>query len=1056
MKPSNTPTLDPRTAADLMAELLERQSAWIPEMEPAPGEPGWALFQIFSRYGQGLIDRLNQAPDRNLLAFLDTFGINLITPQPARAPVVFTPVPNAADAIIPERTRLSAKLAETPIPLIFETEQQAAMAAARLTDVITVWPAQDRFGVHTASAAGRRSFTFFNPLQDVPHAFYLAHESVFTFSGKTSVEIEFELAPAGSKPILAKWEFWDGQVWRPFQDIDPLDAETGHDGTNGFTRSGILSLRAGCGESKPAVVNGITAHWIRGRVDGLLPPEPGRILPLVDRVRVRSVIENGDLTAFPPETAFADAQKLDVSKAFFPFDQQPKTGATFYLNAPPAFSKAGAKVTLSATDAPTVSEANFTLTASPTLVLEFWNGAAWEDIGVTSGTLVSFISSGTSFSFDIPKKVEKVKVNEVESWWLRMRITDSTFANVTTAKIDTTTITLLTILGPALQGLLVSYTYRSPWMFPDHCLTFSDFQWGVHDRDVRWPGAFFPVFQPVADTTPAIYFGFDRPLPNDFFNIYFDIEEISEAAPPLVWEAWNGTAWAEVTVQDETGRLTRPGMVSIIPPLIPARPIADVIAASGLMATAKDPLKAAQFKAGDQVLVQQDSKMDLRVIDTVNDAAIRFAAPLANTYTGGSVVLAALPRFGVSRDWIRARLKEDGAPLKPQVNGIYINAAWAVQVETVNGEVLGGGLGIPNQSFFFNKIPVLPGEQIEVRELDGARAEVEYPILRDELFARGYTDDDIRISTDARTAKVTEVWVLWRLKPHFFFSGPDDRHYVMERTRGRVLFGDGIHGKTPPVGSGNIRARTYRAGGGLVGNVPAGAIRQIMSGVLASGVTNARRGEGGADGETTTAIRTRGPHVFRHQERSLSALDYEMLAREASPAVAAARALPATSPNGRPAPGYVTVIIVPQSRDPQPQPSFGLRQDVHEFLAARAPATVAGSKIGVIGPVYLPVGVSAVLVPRDLSTAGTVESSAALALQTFLHPLTGGPDGTGWAFGRSVFISDVATILEGVTGMDHVEFLELRLNDTPVGDVVDVPVDRMVVAGPLRLEIRGS
>ena len=1055
MKPSATPTLDSRTAADLMAELLERQAAWTPELEAAPGEPAWALFQIFSRYGQGLIDRLNQAPDRNLLAFLDTLGISLIPPQPSRAPVVFTPVPNAADAIIPERTRLSAKLPGTPAPLIFETDQQAAMAAAKLTDVITLWPARDRYAVHTAEAAGKRSFTLFEPLQDVPHVFYLAHETVFTFSGKTSVEIEFVLAPAGSQAIQAKWEFWDGQVWRPFQDIDSADPETGHDGTNGFTRSGILSLRAGCGQSKPTAVNGITAHWIRGRVDGLLPPVPGRVLPLVDRVRVRSVIENGDLSAFPPDTAFADAQKLDVSKAFFPFDQQPKTGATFYLDAPAAFSKAGAEVTLTADDAPTISEAKFTVTDSPDIAFEFWDGSAWQDIGIGNSTLVAFISTGTTFSFTIPKKISKTNINEVESWWLRMRITRRTFANVTTATIDSTNITLLTVLGPALQNLLVSYTYRSSWMFPDHCLTFSDFQWGVHDRDVRWPGDLFPVFQPVADTTPAIYFGFDRPLPNDFLNIYFDIQETSETAPPLVWEAWNGTEWAEITIQDDTGGFTRPGMISLIPPLIPARPVADLASASALIATAKDPLQAAQFKSGDQVLLQQEKKSDLRVIESVDEASVVFTAPLANNYTGGTLTLAALPRFGVSRDWIRARLKEDGAPLESQIDGVFINAAWAVQVETVTGEVLGGSSSVPNQSFFFNKIPVLPGEQIEVRELDGPRAEVEYPILREELLAQGYQDDEIRISTDPRTGKTTEVWVLWRAKPHFFFSGADDRHYVMERSGGRVIFGDGAHGKIPPAGSGNIRARIYRAGGGLVGNVPAGAIRQIMSGVLASGVSNPKAGEGGADGETVTGIRTRGPHVFRHQERSLSALDYEMLVREASPAVAAARVLPATTSNGRPAPGYVTIIIVPQSQDPQPQPSFGLRQDVHAFLAARAPATVRNSKIAVIGPVYLPVGVSAVLVPKDLSTAGTVEAAATAALQKFLHPLTGGPEGTGWAFGRSVFISDVAAILEDVSGLDHVEFLELRLNDTPVGDVVTVPVDRMVVAGSLRLEIRG-
>jgi predicted phage baseplate assembly protein len=329
-------------------------------------------------------------------------------------------------------------------------------------------------------------------------------------------------------------------------------------------------------------------------------------------------------------------------------------------------------------------------------------------------------------------------------------------------------------------------------------------------------------------------------------------------------------------------------------------------------------------------------------------------------------------------------------------------------------------------------------------------------MLREELLAQGFTDRDLRTESDPRTNKLTEVWVLWRERPHFYFSGPDDRHYVVERIRGRVLFGDGRSGKLPPAGSGNIRAREYRAGGGLVGNVPAGEIRQIMSGVLASAVTNPRAGEGGADGETPEMLRVRGPHVLRHRGRSLSALDYEALAREASPAVAAVRVLPATAPNGLPAPGWVTIIVVPQSQDPQPQPSFELRKQVHDFIALRAPATLDPDRIGVIGPVYLPVGLGAVAIPRDPSLAGSVKDAAVAAMARFLHPLTGGPDGTGWPFGRGVYASDAAAILEGIAGMDHVELLELQLDGTPVGNYVAVPPDRMVVAGPLRIEVRGS
>jgi hypothetical protein len=1056
MKLDATPVLDARTQADIFAELLALTPAWTPELLPAKGDPAWALFQIFARYMQSSIDRLNQAPDKNLLAFLDTFGVALIPPQPARAPVVFTPVLNAADSTILARTRLSAKVAGQPAPLIFETEQDGAMAAAKLTDVITLWPAQDKFADHSADAAGKRAFTLFDPLTPVRHEFYLSHPTVLDFSGSSRIDIEFTLSPAGNQPIATKWEFWDGQVWRPFRDITPTDAASGSDGTIGFTRSGILSLRAGCGASQPTAVNGVTAHWIRGYASAPLTPQAGRILPLVERIRLRSVIAAGDLAAVPPDAAFADANRLDVSKVFYPFDQQPRTGSTFYFAAASAFAKPGAIVTVTAERKTTAQEANsITVTTAPTLQLDYWNGRRWISTGITPDTLTNFIN-GSALPVTVPADIAKTTINGQENWWMRLRIASGNFVNVNKVTLDSNSITIFTAVPPAMDKMLLTYTYQSPWVFPENCLVLSDFQWTVHSRDARWPGNSFAAFSPVSDATPALYFGFDRPLPNDYVSIYLDIEEADSEGPALVWEAWDGTTWTEIGVQDQTGKLSRPGMVSFVPPLIPPRPSANMVSAVGTVVTMPGPLDAALFKGGDTVLIALAPKVELRTIDAVDGVTITLTAALANTYNGGTITMAALPRFGVSRDWIRARLKEDGAPEPALVNGVYLNAFWARQVETVTQEILGGGLGIPNQSFFFNKIPVLPGEQVELRELDGLRANVEYPILLEELTAIGYTQEDITTTIDPRSNRISEVWVLWEEKPHFYFSGPDDRHYVIERSSGRILFGDGVNGKLPPAGAGNIRARLYQAGGGQVGNVPAGQINQIMSGALAGSVANPRAGEGGADGETPERILSRGPNVFRHQERSLSALDYESLAREASPAIAAVRVLPATASNGRPAAGSLTVIIVPQSQDAQPQPSFELRQIVHGFLTLRAPATVSALNIAVIGPTYLPVGVAGILVPRDVSTAGNIAQAATAALQAFLHPLTGGPDGDGWAFGRGVFASDVAAILEAIPGVDHTEFLELQLNGTPAGDSVTVPSDRMVVAGPLFIEVRGS
>jgi len=165
-----------------------------------------------------------------------------------------------------------------------------------------------------------------------------------------------------------------------------------------------------------------------------------------------------------------------------------------------------------------------------------------------------------------------------------------------------------------------------------------------------------------------------------------------------------------------------------------------------------------------------------------------------------------------------------------------------------------------------------------------------------------------------------------------------------------------------------------------------------------------------------------------------------------------ARALPATHPSGRPAPGWVTVIILPHSQDPRPEPSSELRRQVKQYLQARAAASVAD--IAVVGPRYLAVGAAAVVAPVDPSEAGPVGVAVREALEAFFHPLTGGPDGAGWPFGRDVYLSDVAATLERVPGVDYVHQLELLLDGITQGEVVEVPPDRIVVAGPVKIRLR--
>jgi hypothetical protein len=1235
VKGSGAPQLDTRDAAAVFEELLTRRAAYLPEFAPVPAHPSWALLQIFARYAQTVIDRLDRAPDKNLLAFLDLLGISLIPAQAARAPVVFQPVPSASDGRVAAGTRLGADVPNSAAPVAFETESVMALAAARLVEVTTLWPARDEFASHSAALAGGRPFTLFDPRQAVPHELYLAHDVLLSFASGATIEVEFELTTPGSAPLAIAWEYWDGQTWRPFAPFDPANATVSHDGTNGLTRSGIVTLEADCGKSAKTTIVGIDAFWIRGRLDQPLPPDPARVLPVVDRIRLRTVTtralqfdSHGEGAGeVKPDQAFADGTQLDLSKTFFPFGQSADKDHAFFFSCEEVLAKPGATVKACFTRVRTPAEeadvlgsrydvdanrartlildaaraaaddaldagwivlghavpspnvpgsstgeasattilrtkidtltnqknalsqlsdlpslaaaaeqvavaipgvpvgpplivrdigngtsiiiveepyieariektrstaaqaaataANAILTLAglspieaaaaggappislepPRLVWEYWGGQGWQTlIGPVDDDAVNFREDGVGkISFVIPKDLEPTDVNGVTARWLRVRLASGSYNRlrlVSWFDSQSNQINFLPVVEarpPALRKFYLGYSYRSPKTAPLHCLTYNDFQYEVRSADATWSGASFPPFQPVADTTPALYLGFDRPLPNDLVSLYLDLNEAEVLPPPLTWEAWDGTAWREVMVTDETGGLGRPGIVSFIAPNVVPRPRATVRQASGTMVVADDVLEVAAFRPGDQVVVAQDDNSDLVTVQQVDDTQITLETPLVNRYTGGAINRAPLPRFGTPRDWVRARLKDDGTPSPGPVNGVYLNAAWAIQVQTIADELLGSGSGQPDQVLFFNQYPVLPGEQIEIRELEGPRAQVEYPILLDEAIQNGLTADDLRPVYDPRTGQVSEVWVRWQVRPYLFFSGPADRHYVVERARGRLMFGDGQNGRLPTVGANNVLARMYRAGGGLVGNVPAGTITQIHSATpFVQSVNNPRAGEGGADGEPVTDVTRRGPETLRHRGRAVSARDYEALAREASPGVAVSRALPTRASNGLPLPGWVTVIIVPWTQEAQPQPSYELRLLVHDYLIARTPATVNPDHLAVVGPTYLSVGVAATVAPRLASEAGAVEERVRDALTAFLHPLTGGPAGNGWPFGQDVYLSDVAVALQQVAGVDYVQGLDLLLNDVPVGDRVAVPPDRIVVAGRIQIDLQAA
>jgi predicted phage baseplate assembly protein len=68
--------------------------------------------------------------------------------------------------------------------------------------------------------------------------------------------------------------------------------------------------------------------------------------------------------------------------------------------------------------------------------------------------------------------------------------------------------------------------------------------------------------------------------------------------------------------------------------------------------------------------------------------------------------------------------------------------------------------------------------------------------------------------------------------------------------------------------------------------------------------------------------------------------------------------------------------------------------------------------------------VARVRAKRQVS-AERLSAELVAALHRYLHPVVGGPDGTGWPFGRPVHQGEVYAVFQRVAGVDYVEQVRL-------------------------------
>lgn len=490
---------------------------------------------------------------------------------------------------------------------------------------------------------------------------------------------------------------------------------------------------------------------------------------------------------------------------------------------------------------------------------------------------------------------------------------------------------------------------------------------------------------------------------------------INPEQPPRAWQAWNGSAWQSILLQESD-----------------------------------DGTRGFSFDSAG-----------VRAIQAIEEADVVLHLPQAWAVANFS---------GYQGRWLRcvctqAEETRSRYTRSPQLIGMSVRAIGgavnANQCTLIEHEILGVSDGTPGQKFRLQSESILPrgtGEHLQVMPPGG--------LVEDWQEVNDFSESrssDRHYTIDSLTGEI-QFGPLVRESAQL----REETHFRAQAQIGGVITLDEMprecqYGAVPARGS-VIRMLAYRTGGGQRGNVQVGTIRVPKTAIpYVDRVVNHVPARNGSEAESLEDAVMRVPRLLRTRDRAVTPEDFETLTLQAGRGAVARACCPPRALK-EVTPGVVNLLVVPQANLENLDRAAGLHPDqfalstaletqIHQYLDERR---LLGVQVRLQAPEYVGVAVHAGvgLAPEYANEQARqiILRQLEVALYRFLNPLTGGIDGTGWAFGCPVYPSDIVSLFQRVPGVRYlgaILLFEVRQHGTTW--VRSLAPNGVVDPGPLGL-----
>jgi hypothetical protein len=324
--------------------------------------------------------------------------------------------------------------------------------------------------------------------------------------------------------------------------------------------------------------------------------------------------------------------------------------------------------------------------------------------------------------------------------------------------------------------------------------------------------------------------------------------------------------------------------------------------------------------------------------------------------------------------WVRVR---SSAAVQAKLMWVGVNSTPVTQRAHVAGELLPTATGEPGQTATLANTPVIPGS-------------VGVTVTTGQQSARWQEIDDLLGA--GPEVPVPDSQLPPGAKPSL---NPATDVFTLDAESGEIRFGDGEHGRRPPLGA-TLRAE-YDYGVGDAGNVGAGSISTGASLPAGIKVTNPVRTWGGARAETVAEGERQIARYLQHRDRLVTQTDFETITlRTPGVDIGRVEVIAAFNPELVPnepgdAPGAVTLMLIPRYDPIQPDAPVPDRLFLDAVCDYIEPRRLVTTEVFLRGPAYKGIWVSVgINVVAGVGVAQVRESVKSAILQ-FLAPLPADP-----------------------------------------------------------------